>query len=278
MTIQDAIVRKRTEPGTSGLIALLQVNASTPLAVTAKLLLRGPDGKTRPAIESPITLTSGLQEVVLPITTRIDQAGIWELHYSLLTSSLPEGPGLPGEPVSVASGRALFDAGNAAILGIATDQPLYYEPSGPVAVSTYVSGAGKAKLELFLDNKRIQKDRLELAGAAIQRIPVTGLAPGTHTLKAILGSDPLESAKECTIVYGSHLADLTVTIQAPMPAGAVLPVSIGVRNEGKSTANPSRLALYDGNPAAGGTLIEQIEVRQLMPGDQQDSSHSLAAV
>ena len=268
VTIQDAIVRKRSEPGSLGLIALLRVNASTPLPVTAKLLLRGPDGKTRPASESPITLTTGLQEVLLPITTRIDQAGIWELFYSLSTR-LPEGPGLPTEPVSVASGRALFDAGNAAVLGLATDQPLYYEPSGPVAVSAYVYGTGKAKFELFLDNKRIHKNRIELAGAAIQIIPVPELAPGTHTLKATLADDPLESAKEYTIIYGAHLPDLTVTIQAPTPAGAVLPVGIGVRNDGKSTAGPSRLALYDGNPATGGTLIEQVEVHKLVPGDSQ---------
>jgi len=266
VTIQDTIVQKRA--GTSGLMAMLRVNASTPLPVTAKLLLRGPDGKTRPAIESPITLTAGMQEIPLPITTRIDQAGIWELLYSLSTS-LPEGPGLPSEPVSIASGRALFDAGNAAVLGLATDQPLYYEPSGPIEISAYVYGVGKAKFELFLDNKRIQKDKLELAGAAIRIIPVPELAAGTHTLKATLASDPLESSKERTIIYGAHLPDLTVTLQAPTPAGAVLPVGIGVRNEGKSTAGPSRLALYDGNPAAGGTLIEQVAVHQLTPGDQQ---------
>ena len=71
VTIPDAIVRKRNEPGTSGLTAvLLRVNASTPIPVTAKLLLRGPDGKIRPAIESQIALTTGLQEVLLPISTR----------------------------------------------------------------------------------------------------------------------------------------------------------------------------------------------------------------
>ncbi len=268
VTIQDAIVRKRSEPGASGLIALLRINASTPLPAIAKLLLRGPDGKMRPAIESPLTLTAGLQEVVLPITTRIDQAGIWELHYSLLTS-LPEGPGLPGGPVSVAAGRALFDAGNAAVLGIATAQPLYYEPSGPVAVSAYVYGRGKTKFELLLDNKRIRKDRIELAGVAVQRIPVTEIAPGTHTLQAILADDLLESARERTVVYGAHLPDLAVTIEAPKPAGAVLPVGIGIRNEGKSTAGPSRVALYDGNPEAGGKLVERVAVHQLIPGDQQ---------
>jgi hypothetical protein len=268
VTIQDAIVRKRADPGTSGLIAMLRVNASARRAVTAKLLLRGPDGKTRPAIESPVTLTTGLQEVLLPITTRIDQAGIWELLYSLSTS-LPEGPGLPSEPVSVASGAARFDAGNAAVLGITTDQPLYYEPSGTVAASVYVYGAGKANVGLFLDNKQIQKNGIELAGAAVQVIPVPGITAGTHALKATLDSDPLESVRERTIIYGAHLPDLTVTIQAPKPAGAVLPVGIAVRNEGKSTAGPSHLALYDGNPAAGGMLIEQVDIHKLIPGEQQ---------
>ncbi len=265
VAISDAIVEKR---GESGLFALLRINASTPLPVTAKLLLRGPDGTMRPAIESPITLTTGRQEVVLPVTTTIDQAGIWELSYSLV-ATLPEGPGLPSGPVSVAAGRALFDAGNSAVLGLATDQPLYYEPSGPVAVSAYVYGTGKAKIELFLDKKRIGKNRLELTGAAVQTVPVTEIAPGTHTLKAILADGPLESAKERTVVYGAHLPDLAAIIEAQKPAGAILPVGIGVRNEGKSTAGPSRLALYDGDPAAGGTLIEQAAVRQLIPGDQQ---------
>ena len=268
VTIQEAIVRKRAESGTSGLSALLRVIASTPLPVTAKLQLRGPDGKTRPAIESQVALTTGPQEVMLPITTSIDQAGIWELLYSLW-AKLPEGPGLPSEPVSVASGRALFDAGNAAVLGLATDQPLYYEPSDPVAVSASVYGTGKTKFELFLDNKRIQKDRLDLAGASVQVVPLAGIAAGTHTLKATLSNDPLESARECTIIYGAHLPDLTVTMQAPKPAGTVLSVGIGVRNEGKSTAAPSSLALYDGNPAAGGKVIEQVKIHKLIPGDQE---------
>jgi hypothetical protein len=132
-----------------------------------------------------------------------------------------------------------------------------------------VYGTGKTKFELLLDNKRIRKDRLELTGAAIQKIPVPEISAGTHTLKATLADDTLESSKERSIIYGAHLPDFTVTIQAPRPAGAVLPVGIGVRNEGKSAAGPSRLALYDGNPAAGGTLIEQVEVRKLVPGDQQ---------
>ena len=91
------------------------------------------------------------------------------------------------------------------------DQPLYYEPSGPVAFSAYVYGSGKSKLELFLDNKRIQKDRLELAGAAIQLIPVTEISPGTHMLKATLDNDPLESTRERTVIYGAHLPDLTIS-------------------------------------------------------------------
>ncbi len=288
VTIQDALVLKRAEPGASGLIAQLRVNASMPLAVTAHLLLRGPDGKMRPAIECPVTLTTGTQELSLPITTTIDQAGIWELHYSL-SARLPEGPGLPTGPVSLAAGRALFDAGNAAVLGLAANQPLYYEATGPVGATVYVFGAGKAKLELFLDGKRIQKNQLDLAGAALQNIPLPELEAGTHTLRAALAGDRLESANERSFIYGAHLPDLTVTMQAPKPAGTSLPVGIGVRNEGKSTAGPSRLALYDGNPAAGGTLIEQVELHKLTPGDQQvtlinwplhkkNGSHTLYAI
>ena len=88
-----------------------------------------PDGKVLPGRETAVSLIAGNNDIDLSVPFTPDRAGIWSFRYTL-SARLPEGSGFSSDPVMLLSGRVHHDAGNAAILAIHTDKPMYYEASG----------------------------------------------------------------------------------------------------------------------------------------------------
>ncbi len=226
-----------------------------------------PDGTVLPGRETAVSLIAGDNDAVLSVPFKPDRAGIWSFRYTL-SARLPEGPGFSREPVMLLSDRVFHDAGDAAILAMHTDKPMYYEASGPVAFTAVTYAKGPAKVELFLDGKRIRKEKFEARGVTSITMPLTGLALGIHTLKAVAAGDDLESSRELRLIYGARLPDLTATVKTSEPIAPVMELGVGVMNQGKVASGTVQAALYEGDPASGGVLIQTSPVPPLEPGRQ----------
>ncbi len=243
------------------------VRSDLAVSTQLKLRLRRPDGVFVPAGEKRVALAPGDQEVTISFPFKPDRSGIWELQYSFLTR-LPAGPGFPAEPVALASGRILLDAGNAALLGIAPSRPVSYEPAGPIDLSVYVFGSGKAAIEVYRDDKRIDKEKLTLTGLSVPVFSIPDPGPGLHRLKAVITADALAGSLERPFIYGAQLPDLTISLRTGEITGLVAPVSVIVRNRGRSPSGAVRVALYEGDPSRKGRLIGRADVPQL-PADAE---------
>jgi hypothetical protein len=226
-----------------------------------------PDGKPLPGRETAVSLKAGDNDVELSVPFKPDRAGIWSFRYTL-SSRLPDGPGFSPEPVMLLSGRVFHDAGDAVILAMNTGKPVYYEASGPAVVTLTTFGKGPAKVELFLDGKRLRKEKADARGVKSFTMPLTGLSPGIHALKAIAAGEDLESVRELRLLYGARLPDLTATVTVSEPAAPVMEIGVAVMNQGKVVSGAVQAALYEGDPAAGGVLIQTSPVPPLEPGKQ----------
>jgi len=247
--------------------ASFRVHSTQPLPVKLKLWLREPGGSTLPLSETPLELVKGIREATVPVSFKPEQAGIGELIYGLY-QTLPEGAGIPAEPIALASGRMAFDVGDAAVLDVSTARPLYYEPEGPVEISAIIFGKGRAAVEVFVDGKRIVKEKADLSGIHTVSAQAVGLAMGAHTLRAKATPERFESVRERDFAYGTQLPDLAVTLPPIAPGGVVMPVAIVVQNRGKKPSSSSRVALYEGDPSRGGKLINKADVPLLGPGKE----------
>lgn len=257
-----------TSGGVVDLIANLHLASSHAVQAVVNVWPVGPDGKALPGQEKKVALGAGTQEVSVSVPFKpAAHAGIWQLAYAV-TTQLPEGAGFSPEPVVLASGRTLFDIGGAAVLGISLDRPLYYEPSGPAAFSAVIAAAEPVKTELFLDGKRIRREKIEAAGTTTLTVPLTGLAPGRHTMKAVAAARDLESGRGLTFLYGARLPDLAALIRTSEVAAPVLEIGISIVNRGKVSSGHSHASLYEGDPDKDGTLIEKFLVPPLEPGRQ----------
>jgi len=177
--------------------------------------------------------------------------------------------GIYADDMLLCSGSAAFDMGEAVILGIATDQAFYPDGREPVTAAVNLYGSGPATLELFLDGQSAALQSVTLAGFTTiqQNMPV--IPPGRHTLKAVLTSGGLASAKERSFNYGSGLPDLSLRMFIDQAlAGAKMKLNVTVTNQGKSSSSATTLNLYDG-PVTDGLLLATFDVKSLAPGEYQ---------
>ncbi|MHB8846139.1 MAG: CARDB domain-containing protein [Nitrospirota bacterium] len=254
--------------GVMDLLATLRLASSHAVQAVVNVWPVGPDGTALPGQEKKVPLGAGTQEVPVSVPFKpAAQAGIWQLGYTV-TAQLPEGAGFSPEPVVLASGRTLFDIGGAAVLGISLDRPVYYEPSGPAAFSAVIAGTEPVTAELFLDGKRIRREKIEAAGTTTLTVPLAGLAPGRHTVKAVAAVRDLESGRGLAFLYGARLPDLAALIRTSDVVAPVLEIGISIVNRGKVASGHSHASLYEGDPDKDGTLIEKFLVPPLEPGRQ----------
>ena len=226
-----------------------------------------PEGKVLPGRELAVSLVPGDNDIDLSVPFKADWAGIWTFRYTL-SARLPEGPGFSQEPVVLLAGRVLHDAGVAAVLAMNTDKPMYYEASGPVTFTAVVYGTGPSKFELFLDGKRIRKEKVTAAGVTSFTAPLSGIALGYHVLRATASGDDREASREFRFIYGARLPDLTTVIRTSDPTAPIMEIVVGVMNQGKVASGHANASLYEGDPAKGGELLQKELVPPLAPGKQ----------
>lgn len=258
----------REDPaGKAGAIAVLRIQADDALAASLTLRLHSPSGGEVQTVEKTLALTAGPNEMSVPVHFKPDAAGIWDLRYAISTR-LPEGPGYPAEPLVLNAGRLLFDRGTAAVLGLGTDRPVYYEPAGAVALSASAHFASEGRLDLLLDGKRVKREKVPAAGAASVTYTAEELARGAHTIVAVASAGGMENRRETRVLFGARLPDLSVTIKTSELKAPAMEVGVGVMNLGKTASEPTVAALYEGDPDRGGTLIQSFGVPALEPGKQ----------
>ncbi len=260
----EASIVAPPDGGTGDRAARLQLEATQPLSAVVRLRLVSPSGSLRPAAERSVRLAAGPQDVEVPFAFEPDTAGIWQVRYEI-DAPLPQGPGYT-EAVPLAEGSVLVDAGDALVLALDADRPVYYEPAGGASVRTIVYGTDRRRVDVLLDGKRIARERTGSPGTTAFTTPLDDLAPGPHTVAAVMPGGALESRRDLPLVYGARLADLTVTLKTSDLTAPVLEVGVGVLNQGRAASGPCEASLYDGGPDSGGKLIKTFPVPPLEAG------------
>ena len=266
---KDVSLAQQSLGSSATITAAFRFSSSQGLQSVLNVQPVSPDGRVLPGRETAVSLIAGDTDVVLSLPFKPDRAGIWSFHYTL-SAYLPEGPGFSREPLMLLSGRFLHDAGDTAILALHTDKPLYYEASGPVTITAVTYEKGPAKVELFLDGKRLRKEQFKTAGVTSFTMPLADPALGIHSLRAVASAGDLENSREIRLIYGARLPDLTVAVKASDAIAPVMEISVSVMNQGKVASGQALAALYEGDPAAGGKLIQKAPVPPLAPGKQHD--------
>lgn len=264
VSVQDAVMEHTEKNGVYQMNVRLRVHATHAVTTRVKLSVLGPDSVVIPVSESPVSLAKGVQEVPLAFSFEPKAAGLWELHYTI-DAQLPKTPGLTAGPVVIAAGQAPFDVGSIALLGVATSSPVYNRPSGPVNVTAYVVGSGKATLRFLLDNKNILNENIKLSGPYTFTTPLPDITPGPHTVSVLVADVSPQSRTDHQFLYGKRFIDLAVDLTPSSPAGIIMPVTCEITNRGTSPSGPTTVALYEGSPDKNGQLISKADVPSLAP-------------
>lgn len=261
-----ASFRWEPAPGAS-VPAVLRIQAGSSFSALVRLVLSDPSGRERLQQSRTLQLAPGMNEVSVPLTLPADRAGIWEVRYEI-AAVLPEGPGFPQEPMPLATGHAYVDAGNAAVLSLTTDRPVYYEARGPVTINATVFLRARTQVEITVDGKRAEREKFSTPGTASLSATVSRLTKERHRIAvSASGSGPADLREE-VLLYGARLPDLTAVIQTSGMKAPALEVGIGIANNGAAASGPARAALWEGDPAKGGVLISSFAVPALEPGSQ----------
>jgi len=177
--------------------------------------------------------------------------------------------GIYSEDLLLCSGSEAFDMGEAIILGVSTDQADYTQGNERVVIAASLYGSVPASLEFFLDGQLVASQSISFSSFVTVGYTLSDVAPGRHTLKAVLSSGGLSSTKETSFVYGSALPDLVVWMSSDQKIkNGVMKVTITVTNRGRSESTPTILYLYDGS-ITGGSVLTTFEVKGLKPGESQ---------
>ena len=264
-------LRENSNDSTYRAEALFRLYSDRAFEGTMKLWVRRPDGSVSLLQGKRVRVSRGRQEIGLPVSFKKSQSGMGELIYGLYVT-LPEGAGIPSGPVSIASGRKIIDLGDAAILGIRTDRPVYYEPTGPVALSASVYGRGKARIDLYVDGKRIHRERILLSGVHHVSATIPSPARGFQMIRVVVAPKSAKTSAGHSFTYGTDFPDLAAGLEVPALDSSVLPVSVSVVNRGKKASGKSRIILYDGDPHDNGKRVGASDVPPLEPGAKSSAT------
>ncbi|HEY3308285.1 MAG TPA: CARDB domain-containing protein [Desulfuromonadaceae bacterium] len=247
ITIKEARLDKVVYAATDIMRLTVTVESNRDLPATLRSWVVDPTGTYTPAGESAISLTAASPTLLtLNSSLLTGSMGIHKLVYGIYRGN-----------DLIVSGAKAFDIGNALVNSVATDKKEYPTISEAVSVKTELFGTATGDLAIQLDGTTIQTTSVSLSGFSTQTslLPANSVTPGRHTIKALLASDGLTSARETEFIFGTSLPDLAARLTVQPPKGQEALITVNVANQGKSTAGPSSLALYDGDPASGGTVI-----------------------
>ncbi|MBI5561715.1 MAG: FG-GAP repeat protein, partial [Deltaproteobacteria bacterium] len=269
--VKEATLDKAKYPSVADVVLKLTIESNRDMAATLKTWFVDAAGAYTASVSKGITLTSDapVQEGLTASFTT-SSLGIHRFVYAIYDNDM-----------LLSSGSEAFDVGEAMLLGVSTDKSDY--PLGTEAVNAAISlfGAVPATVDLYVDGLSAGTFTAALNGFTTHTVPLTGVTPGAHILKAALNSGGLTSTKETGFVYGSALPDLSVSIS---PSGAVgvdnkMAVTVTVVNTGKTASTATTVTLYDAAPGGGiGAALETFSVGPLAPGASASFTHYLDAV
>lgn len=240
----------------------LRVRSASRFSANLMLYIKGPDDKSISLGSRTVNIEPGISDLPFSVSIKPATSGIYELIYGIVMDA-PEGFGLMENSVVLGGGRKLLDIGEAAILAITTDRPVYYDAKGPIDISAFVYGSGESKIEIFNNGKRIFRDRVKLSGLTPVTIRIDTPAWGFQTIGAWLRTGRLEAVNETSITYGTTLPDLSMKISLQEIHGATLPIAVLVKNRGSRPSLPTKAEIYEGMDRK--RLIASLDLPALEP-------------
>jgi ligand-binding sensor domain-containing protein len=240
----------------------LDLNVASDRPVTARFLtwLQRPDGSVVYGPEQTVNLAaSPVNQLTALLAPDTDQSGMHHVHYRLVDPS--------DEDLVYGSGVETCDVGQAIVISVATDEPSYAAgESVGVTVTIYATQPGWGELALDVDGLPAYNQTIPLTAGFEQREVNLGssFSPGMHDLRAVLTQSGLASDGETSFDYGFDLPDLSVQPPFVFSGGTLTRTArLFIANQGASATPTTTVALYDGNPAVGGQLVEAASVPPL---------------
>ncbi len=256
--VKEAVLDKARYASSDTINIRLTIESNQDLPATIKTWVVDPERKFTQAATSDINLTKAEPLVIsqsLPFQT--GKLGLHRLVYGIYSGQMP-----------LCSGAEAFDMGEAVILGLSTDRADYPAGEEPIIVKANLMGSVPANLELLLDGQPVMRQPVSLAGLSTVSYSIPGVSPGPRSLRAVLSSGGLFSAREAAFLYGTSLADLILFIYGdPKIAEGKMKLTIMVKNQGKSASYPAKLYLYDGLEPR--ELLASFDLPALDPGGSQ---------
>lgn len=244
----------------------LHLTVASDQPVTARFLtwVERPDGSLMNGPEQTVNLAAvPTNQLTAVMALNSDQAGMHRVLYRLvdpLDSAIVHG-----------RGAETFDVGRADLVSVSTDQQTYETNADPVQATVVVYAAEplSGNLTLTVDGLEVHNQSVTLI-AGFQHINLTlpgGYGRGAHTLRATLSQGGLSNSRETGFAYATRGPDLVglIALHEQVSNGQAQ-VQVTIANRGRDTAVASMAALYDGDPAAGGTLIATLAVPSLNRG------------
>lgn len=277
LVVRTITLEKHTDKKSYAVKANFNIQSHRKMSSLIKLYVYGPDGKLLTEKEEKVDVSEGHQSVPLTLLVKPAMSGIHELRYEI-SGSISRDASPINEPALMATGRKLFDIGDVAVLGVMTDKPVYYEAHGPVELSIFGYCSEHSKIQVELDGKKVKREKLNMVGPCELKTDIPSLKQGNHIVRAVITGERLENSREYNFFYGAMIPDLVVNLKPVNLAGMITPIPVLVSNQGKQASGPTRVALYDGDPAERGSLIGKADIPPLTPGTQHIASinYSLA--
>lgn len=230
-----------------------------------RMFLKEPDGTVSMLDTKAIPATPEKNAIPVSFSIKPKSSGIHELIYGLFMH-LPEGVGMGLNSVGVAIGRKAFDIGEAAVLGIGIDRPVYYHQSGPVDLNVFVYGRTEAKLVIQNEDRRLYRDSVSLNGLSVINLSIESPLQGEQSVTASARAGGLESKCTKTFTYGTDLPDLSIAVEALDIKGVSLPIAVVVKNIGSKPSARTKAEVFEGEGLA--KLIGAVDVPLLKPGEE----------
>jgi len=243
----------------------LTIESNRHLSATLKTWVVDPQKNHSSPETQGLTLTSSeLSLATQALSLKTTRTGLHRIIYGIYDGDL-----------LLCSGAEVFDVGEAIALGVSTDRTFYPSGREPVIAEASLYGTGPATLNFFLNGEPVASQEVLLSGFATYGHTIIPENTGLHTLKAVLTSAGLISAKETTFIYGSSLPDLMVWLLSDRNiSNGAINFTATVINRGKSHSAPTTLTIYDGQITAE-KILATLEVKDLAPGETQSFSFSL---
>lgn len=164
-------------------------------------------------------------------------------------------------------GALPFTSCQAALLSLSTERTDYPEGSAPVEAVVKAAGFGSAELSIFMDGTLVNQQALNLNGVSNAAYSLGAVSPKEHSVKAVIvDGNGQESSAYCRFIYGSALPDLSGYVSGGGQENNVIKLACIVQNKGRSAAQSFKVALYEGDPAQGGTFLGNILVSSVEAG------------